>query len=159
MNPIDFIELLESMRNQPVHATESLFEFNMAKNHLMGFLNNYLLRFAKNNMELCSYYQQPLGTPPITVLNISKFKNGEILDEPYGVVFKGPRNETEVTVKFFEVDYIDLHPSSFISSIKHHVNPCPANSYEKKKRFIDHMSWWLVVRKTLKRAYKRNFRG
>ncbi|KAI3778967.1 hypothetical protein L2E82_08357 [Cichorium intybus] len=85
-------------------------------------------------------------------------QNGEIIDEPYGVVFKGLRNETEVMIKFFEIDYLGLHPSSFISGMISHVNAFPVNSKEKKKKFMDHMHWYLAVRKTLKRAYKKNFR-
>ncbi|KAI3782314.1 hypothetical protein L2E82_12356 [Cichorium intybus] len=155
MNPMDFIQILDLLRTGgPAHAEMSTFPI---KNHLLGFLNNFLLRFAKHDLELCSFYRQPLNTPPVVVRNIARFKNGEILDEPYGVVFKGLRNETEVTIKFFEVDNIGLHPSPFISGMISHVNACHANSTEKKKKFIDHMNWYLAVRKTLKRAYKRNF--
>ncbi|KAI3708821.1 hypothetical protein L2E82_38300 [Cichorium intybus] len=156
MNPMDFIQILDLLRSgEAAHAAMSDLAI---KNHILGFLNNYLLRFAKQDLELCSYYRQPLNTPPVVVRNIARFKNGEILDEPYGVVFKGLRNETEVTIKFFEIYYIGLHPSSFISGMISRVNACHANSTEKKKNFIDHMNWYLRVRKTLKRAYKRNFR-
>ncbi|KAI3778994.1 hypothetical protein L2E82_08399 [Cichorium intybus] len=156
MNPMDFIQILDLLRSsEAAHAAMSALTI---KNYILGFLNNYLLRFAKHDLELCSYYRQPLNTPSIVVWNIARFKNGEILDEPYGVVFKGLRNETEVTIKFFETDYIGLHPSSFISGMISHVNACHANSTEKKKKFMDHMNWYLAVRKTLKRAYKRNFR-
>ncbi|KAI3708623.1 hypothetical protein L2E82_37928 [Cichorium intybus] len=156
MNPMDFIQILDLLRSgEAAHAAMSAITI---KNHLLGFLNNYLLRFAKQDLELCSYYRQPLNTPPVVVRNIARFKNGDILEEPYGVVFKGLRNETEVTIKFFEIDYIGLHPSSFITGMISHVNACHSNTTEKKKKFIDHMNWYLAVRKTLKRAYKRNFR-
>ncbi|KAI3739795.1 hypothetical protein L2E82_30207 [Cichorium intybus] len=156
MNPMDFIHILDLLRSsEAAYAAMSTFTI---KNHILGFLNNYLMRFAKHDMELCSYYRQPLNTPPIVVRKIARFKNREIIDEPYGVVFKGLRNETEVTIKFFEIDYIGLHPSTFISGIISHVNACHANSTEKKKKFMDHMNWYLAIRKTLKRAYKRNFR-
>ncbi|KAI3503846.1 hypothetical protein L1887_32300 [Cichorium endivia] len=97
MNPMDFIQLLDLMnRNDTGLAAMS----NVAvKNHLLGFLNNFLLRFAKHDLVLSSYYKHTLNTPPVVVRNISRFKNGEILDEPYGVVFKGLRNETEVMIK------------------------------------------------------------
>ncbi|KAI3499751.1 hypothetical protein L1887_35560 [Cichorium endivia] len=122
MNPMDFIQILDLLRSsEAAHAAMSALTI---KNHILGFLNNYLLRFAKHDLELCSYYRQPLNTPPVVVRNIARFKNGEILDEPYGVVFKGLRNETEVTIKLFEIDYIGLHPSSFISGMISHVNAC-----------------------------------
>ncbi|KAI3708921.1 hypothetical protein L2E82_38497 [Cichorium intybus] len=156
MNPMEFIQILDLLRSgEAAQAGLPVFAVN---NHIMGFLNNYLMRFAKHDIELCSYYRQPLNTPPIVVRNITRFKNGEILDEPYGVVFKGLRNETEVMIKFFEIDYLGLHPSSFISGMISHVNACDANSEEKKKKFMDHMNWYLAMRKTLKRAYKKNFR-
>ncbi|KAI3679592.1 hypothetical protein L2E82_51130 [Cichorium intybus] len=156
MNPMDFIQILDLLqRNDAAHAAMSVV---MIKNHILGFLNNYLLRFAKHDIELCSYYKQLVNTPPVVVRNISRFKNGEILDEPYGVVFKGLRNENEVMIKFFEIDYLGLHPSSFILGMIPHVNACHVNSEEKKKKFMDYMNWYLAVRKTLKRTYKRNFR-
>ncbi|KAI3790817.1 hypothetical protein L2E82_04158 [Cichorium intybus] len=155
MNPMDFIQILDLLQSgEAAQAGLPVFAVN---SHVMGFLNNYLMRFAKHDIELCSYYRQPLNTPPIVVRNITRFKNGEIIDEPYGVVFKGLRNDTEVMIKFFQIDYLGLHPSSFIYGMISHVNACPVNSEEKKKKFMDHMSWYLAMKKTLKRAYKRNF--
>ncbi|KAI3723830.1 hypothetical protein L2E82_35590 [Cichorium intybus] len=156
MNPMDFIEIFEILRSG--EAAQAGFPIVIIKNHILGFLNNYLIRFANHDLVLCPYYQQPLNTPPIVVQNIARFKNGEILDEPYGVVFEGLRNETEVTIKFFETDYIGLHPSSFISGMISHVNACNANSVEKKRKFIDHMNWYLAMRKILKKAHKRYLR-
>ncbi|KAI3680398.1 hypothetical protein L2E82_50385 [Cichorium intybus] len=156
MNQMDFIQILELLRSG--EAAQAGLTVIAVSSHIMGFLNNYLMRFAKHDIELCSFYRQPLNTPPIVVRNITRFKNGEIIDEPYGVVFKGLRNETEVMIKFFQIDYLGLHPSSFISGMISHLNASSVNSKEKKNKFMDHMNWYLAIRKTLKRAYKKNFR-
>ncbi|KAI3790821.1 hypothetical protein L2E82_04167 [Cichorium intybus] len=74
MNPMDFIQILDLLRSGGAsHAEMSTLAI---KNHLLGFLNNYLLRFSKQDLELCSYYRQPLNTPPVVVRNIARFKNG-----------------------------------------------------------------------------------
>ncbi|KAI3753295.1 hypothetical protein L2E82_25345 [Cichorium intybus] len=55
MNPMDFIQILDLLRSgKAAYAAMSALAI---KNHILGFLNNYLLQFAKQDLELCSYYR------------------------------------------------------------------------------------------------------
>ncbi|KAI3691477.1 hypothetical protein L2E82_49838 [Cichorium intybus] len=61
----------------------------------------------------------------------------------YGVVLKGLKNDNEIVTKIFEVDYKGLYPSALINNMITAVNTCQASPYEEKKKFMEHMAWWM----------------
>ncbi|KAI3496681.1 hypothetical protein L1887_39052 [Cichorium endivia] len=136
-----FLQFVQSItyEQRPTYWTNKINFHDMFIQHQSEFL---VLRGADEVESRFTIVDFPIMNPIvfIQILDLLRRNDAVDLDEPYGVVFKGLRNETEVMIKFFEIDYLGLHPSSFISGMIPHVNACQVNSEEKKKKFMDHMN-------------------
>ncbi|KAI3499713.1 hypothetical protein L1887_35522 [Cichorium endivia] len=146
MNPSDFITLLDILKFSAGNECEDMGVFATAKTHISSFFRNYLLRVARFDIIVAELFGQSLAPPPTTIENFEHLKAGQIVNKPWGVVFKGlsSDNETMVT-KFFEIDFLGRFPSESIKQVLSLVNNCFVNTLQEKKLLRDHLNWWLTV--------------
>ncbi|KAI3739303.1 hypothetical protein L2E82_29706 [Cichorium intybus] len=116
MNPHDFIVLLDLLKYSSRNEAKSISVFTDA-------FKPYLLLLQELHDEI-----------------------GQVVNKPWGVVFKGLSSDSETMVtKFFEIDYKGLYPSKSIEQVLAHVNNCFVNTAEEKKKVKEYLNWWLQV--------------
>ncbi|KAI3496690.1 hypothetical protein L1887_39061 [Cichorium endivia] len=99
MNPSDFISLLDILKFSVGNECEDMGVFALAKAHISSFFRNYLLRIARFDITVAYLFGQSLAPPPTTIENFEHLKAGQIVDKPWGVVFKGLSSDSEKTPK------------------------------------------------------------
>ncbi|KAI3767968.1 hypothetical protein L2E82_18397 [Cichorium intybus] len=131
----------------------------------VGFqnLNFFVLRGVNEEESKFTIADFPIMNPSdfISLLDILKFSAGkeQIVDKPWGVVFKGLSHDNETMVtKFFDIDFMGRFPTESVKQVLALVNNCFVNTWQEKKKLREHLNWWLTVRYTLKQAFIKHLR-
>ena len=122
--------------------------------HIQSFKDCYFNHLAITYIDLAIAVNKTLKVPQSLFrgrLNIDEFEDGEIIHQPFGVVFQGKKIKGKLTKFLFQTNDIDRYTSNILLCI----NNCNKNNNEDKGEVRKINIWYVKIRKELLQILKR----
>ncbi|KAI3723690.1 hypothetical protein L2E82_35446 [Cichorium intybus] len=155
MNPNDFIVLVERFYSLNQTKISKQIALTRGQKLIGRFLGAYLRNFSNYDFEIAKLFNENVPAANKELVGISKYSDGKILQNPWGVVYKGRLMKKGALKKlFFDMDKKEKFPTTFIEGMITRVEVNNENSEEAKKEVVAHLKWWIAIRKELTKAFQ-----